>query len=83
MIITATPNTSIDRTLVIPDFNWGKTIRSTEAALGMGGKGTDTSWILGELGIHNLAIGFAAGPTGKLLEKKLQDQVQILEYPPS
>jgi 1-phosphofructokinase family hexose kinase len=74
MIITVTPNTSIDKTLVIPHFSWGETIRSWEAALGMGGKGTDASWVLGELGIDNLALGFASGPTGKLLEEMLQER---------
>lgn len=74
MIITMTLNTSIDRTVVVPHFYWGETIRSQETALGMGGKGADASWILGELGIPNLALGFAAGPTGKQMEEMLQER---------
>jgi 1-phosphofructokinase family hexose kinase len=74
MIITVTPNTSIDRTMVLPYFQWGKTIRSQEAVIGMGGKGTDASWVLGELGIETLALGFAAGPTGQQMVELLQER---------
>ena len=38
----------------------------------MGGKGTDASWILGELGYASLALGFAAGDTGRRMERMLQ-----------
>ncbi len=74
MIITVTLNTSIDRTMIIPHFRWGETIRSLEAAVGMGGKGADASWILGELGIETRAMGFAAGPTGQQMEEMLQQR---------
>jgi 1-phosphofructokinase len=74
MIITVTLNTSIDRTMIIPHFRWGETIRSLEAAVGMGGKGADASWILGELGIETQAMGFAAGPTGQQMEEMLQQR---------
>ncbi len=62
MIITVPLNTSIDRTMTVPHFRWGETIRSREAAVGMRGKGADAYWILGELGIVTLATGFVAGP---------------------
>ena len=42
------------------------------SVLGMGGKAADASWVLGELGRENLATGFAAGDTGKLMEKMLR-----------
>ena len=74
MIVTVTLNTSIDRTLFIKDFTWNRTIRASKSVLGMGGKAADASWVLGELGYDNLATGFAAGDTGKLMEKMLRER---------
>ncbi len=74
MILTVTLNTAIDRTLFIKDFQWGQTIRASQAVVGMGGKATDTSWILGELGIPNCAMGFAAGDVGHQMKKMLEDR---------
>jgi 1-phosphofructokinase family hexose kinase len=74
MIVTVNPNTCIDRTLVVPEFVLNKTIRASQFALGMGGKAADASWILGEYGIPNLALGFAAGTSGKQMEQMLKDR---------
>ncbi len=73
-IITVTLNTAIDRTFFIKSFNWGQTIRATNTAIGMGGKAADASWILGELGYPNLAMGFAAGFVGKQMKKMLEER---------
>jgi 1-phosphofructokinase family hexose kinase len=72
MIVTVTLNTAIDRTFFIEDFVWNKTIRASQSVLGMGGKGTDASWILGELGYPNLALGFAAGDVGHSMVRMLR-----------
>jgi 1-phosphofructokinase family hexose kinase len=72
MIITVTLNTAIDRTFFINEFKWGQTIRASTTAIGMGGKATDASWILGELGYPNLAMGFAAGDAGRQMKKMLE-----------
>lgn len=74
MILTVTLNTSIDRTLFISDFTWNQTIRASQSVIGMGGKAADASWILGELGYKNLATGFAAGDTGRIMEKMLRQR---------
>ena len=74
MIVTVTPNTGIDLTLLVAEFELNKTIRSGRSALGMGGKATDVSWILGRLGVPNLAIGFAAGYTGRQMVKMLEER---------
>jgi len=74
MIITVTLNPAIDRTLFIKEFAWNRTIRASQTVLGMGGKATDASWILGELGYANVAMGFAAGDTGKQMEKMLRER---------
>ncbi len=61
MIVTLTANTTIDQTLFVPSLIMGRTIRATKTVQSMGGKPTDASWILGEMGIPSLALGFAAG----------------------
>ena len=71
MIITLTPNTGIDYTLKISDFPLNKTIRSIDAAWGMGGKATDASWTLGKIGVPTRALGFAAGSNGARMEEML------------
>ena len=73
-IITITLNTAIDRTFFIDNFKWGHTIRSTNTAIGMGGKPADASWILSELGYPNLAMGFAAGLVGRQMKKMLEER---------
>jgi 1-phosphofructokinase family hexose kinase len=72
MIVTVTLNTAIDRTFIIDQFAWNKTIHSSQSVVGMGGKGTDASWILGELGYDNTALGFAAGDVGKQIDRMLR-----------
>ena len=74
MIVTVTPNTAIDRTLFVPSFKLNQTIRASRVAIGMGGKAADASWVLGELGIPSLALGFAAGQTGQQMEAMLQSR---------
>jgi 6-phosphofructokinase 2 len=74
MIVTVTLNTAIDRTFFIKDFVWNKTIRSSQSVVGMGGKATDASWILGELGYENTAIGFVAGEVGRQIDRMLRDR---------
>mgnify|MGYP005834300737 CR=1 FL=1 len=71
MILTITPNTGLDRVIFVQAFAWGKTIRADDAAWGMGGKATDASLVLGELGEPNLATGFAAGETGARMVRML------------
>ncbi|MCS7060607.1 MAG: 1-phosphofructokinase family hexose kinase [Anaerolineae bacterium] len=72
MILTVTPNTGIDYTLIVPEFRLDATLRARETAWGMGAKATDVSWILGRWGVSSLALGFAAGDTGRHMEAMLQ-----------
>lgn len=80
MIITVTLNTAIDRTLFIDEFIWDRTIRATKSVIGMGGKATDASWILGELNHPNMATGFAAGEVGNQIERMLQDRGSMTDF---
>ncbi len=74
MIVTVTANTSIDHILFVPSFRFNATLRARQVLITMGGKPTDASWILGELGVSCLALGFAAGHVGDLVEEMLQAQ---------
>ena len=74
MIVTLTPNTSLDRVIFLPRFEWGQTIRATNSTLSMGGKGTDVSMVLAALGYPSLALGFAAGGTGQCMARMLKEQ---------
>jgi 1-phosphofructokinase family hexose kinase len=72
MILTVTGNTTVDLTLFLPEFVQQRTIRATDALYSPGGKPTDASYVLAELGIPSKAIGFYAGATGIKLERMLQ-----------
>jgi fructose-1-phosphate kinase PfkB-like protein len=61
MIVTVTPNTALDHTLFIPALVPNTTIRATAWLMSVAGKATDSAWVLTELGIPSLALGFAAG----------------------
>jgi len=72
VIVTLTPNTGLDRVIFLPRFEWGQTVRATDSALAMGGKGTDVSMVLAELGYPSLVLGFAAGETGEHVVRMLE-----------
>ncbi len=72
MIVTVTPNTGLDQTLFIPAFVLNRTIRASQSYLGIGSKGADASWVLGKWGVPSLALGFTAGPVGRMMEEMLQ-----------
>lgn len=74
MIVTLTANTTLDQTLFVPALRKNTTMRASHTVLTMGGKPTDASWILGELGIPSLAMGFAAGAFGEQAKAMLQAQ---------
>jgi 1-phosphofructokinase len=71
VIVTVTPNTTTDQTVFVPGFKKGQTQRATGTFYSMGGKPTDASYVLGELGIPSLALGFAAGAIGEKIKAML------------
>ena len=71
MIYTLTLNPSLDYLLDTPDFKFGKTNRSVSESLHFGGKGINVSYVLKQLGIQSICLGFTAGFTGDELEKML------------
>ena len=56
MIVTVTPNPSIDRTLRIPPLERGTMIRASSATAEAGGKGINVSRALATEGVETLAI---------------------------
>lgn len=79
-ILTVTPNTTLDLTVFIPSFQLNRTIRARDTVQSMGGKPTDASWILGELGIPSRALGLAAGATGRKVEAMLAARGVIVDF---
>jgi len=74
MILTVTPNTAVDWTILVPRFVWNETLRASQNVWGMGGKPADAAWVLGELGEQTLAMGFASGTMGEKMEDLLHQK---------
>ena len=73
MILTLTPNTTIDLIVFIPKLIPNTTIRATQTYYSMGGKPTDASWILGRMGVSSHALGLAAGSIGNKVKSLLAE----------
>lgn len=75
MIYTVTFNPSIDYVVRMDkEINFGMTNRSASEEYFIGGKGNNVSFVLKELGLDSIAIGFAAGFTGDAIVKGLADR---------
>ncbi len=66
MILTITPNPTIDRVFFVRGFAWGAAIRAEKETVVPSGKGVGTSLVIHELGGHTIALGLSAGHTGAL-----------------
>ncbi len=73
MIVSLTPNTTLDLTVFVPALLTNTTIRATRTYHSMGGKPTDAAWILGRMGVGSLALGLAAGAVGDKVKRMLKD----------
>lgn len=71
MIITLTPNPSVDRTLVVNRLKFNEILRAAPAQLDWGGKGFNASRGLRVLDQPSLALGWVGGGAGKMLEDGL------------
>ena len=82
MIYTITCNPALDCTVHTNAVQWG-TINPIEGCtLTPGGKGVNVSRILKELEMDNVALGFAAGENGALLEGALQKMGITTQFVP-
>ncbi len=71
MIITLTPNPSVDRILVVNRLRFNEKLRANPAQLNWEGKGLNASQGLNLLGQPSLALGWVGGGAGKTLEDGL------------
>ena len=72
MIVSLTPNTTLDLTVFVPRLLANTTIRASRTYQSMGGKPTDAAFILGKMGIGSLALGLAAGVIGSKVQSMLE-----------
>lgn len=73
MIITLTPNPSVDRTLFIDALPRGTVIRSRRGSSEPSGKGVNVALALCANGYDTLAVLPVGGPAGRQMVKMLQD----------
>lgn len=72
MIYTITLNPAVDRELVVEEICFDTVLRASEWRVDCGGKGFNVARMLKSLGTASVALGFAAGKSGELLNDKLQ-----------
>lgn len=72
MIYTVTFNPSLDYIVSVDDFQLGMTNRTSFELMLPGGKGINVSTVLGNLGIQNTALGFAAGFVGDEIVRRVE-----------
>ncbi|MBR7743705.1 1-phosphofructokinase [Phycicoccus sp. BSK3Z-2] len=71
MIVTLTPNPSVDRAVVIDALRRGEVHRATESRIDPGGKGVNVSRALAAQGARTVAVIPSGGPAGHLLDDLL------------
>lgn len=71
MILTVTPNPTIDRAVYVRGFRLGAVVRAEREVVTPSGKGIDASLVLHELGAPTVAIGLRAGDAGEILARLL------------
>lgn len=72
MIFTVTLNPAVDRELTVDEIAFDTVLRASKWQVDCGGKGFNVARMLKSLGVPSVALGFAAGKTGELLDEKLQ-----------
>jgi 1-phosphofructokinase family hexose kinase len=73
MIVTLTPNPSVDRTVSIAELQRGEVHRATASRIDPGGKGVNISRALTAHKASTLAVLPAGGPQGHLLAELLEE----------
>ena len=71
MIYILSLNPSIDYHMLVEDFSFGKTNRSLEESMYVGGKGINVASVLSELGSESTLLGFVGGFTGKQINEHI------------
>lgn len=84
MIITITLNPAIDETVEVDRLVQADTNRVVAIRRDIGGKGVNVARVLKELGYEPLAMGFAPGRFGGMIEEQLTDEgigCDFIPYP--
>ncbi len=71
MIVTVTPNPTIDHVLFVRDFEMQDVVRAEGEAVSPSGKAIDVAVILHTYGVETIALGLSAGQAGEHLERLL------------
>jgi 1-phosphofructokinase len=74
MIVTVTPNPSLDRTYEVPSLARGEVLRATFDRVDPGGKGVNVSRAVAAAGRRTIAVLPLGGPEGALLSRLLTEQ---------
>lgn len=80
MIYTVTLNPSIDRTMHFAKLTIGELNRAAHSRLDLSGKGVNVSVALRRFGVETMALGIAAGNTGRALVDGLTAQGYACEF---
>lgn len=67
-------NLSVDKTVVVPDFEKGRIFRLGGAVTLPGGKGVNVARALGSLGLECPVAGFVSGYNGRWIEERLKKE---------
>jgi len=73
MILTLTPNPTLDRAIFVRNFRLGTVVRGEREVAVPSGKGVGSSLVIHELGGETVATGLNAGYTGRLLADLLDE----------
>ena len=71
-IYTLTLNPAVDRELTVPAIEYDTVLRASQWQVDYGGKGFNVSRMLKSLGTDNVALGFAGGKSGEMLQEGLE-----------
>lgn len=74
MILTVTPNTTLDHVYVVDMLVRGEKLEATESIECLGGKGGLLSAFAVDLGARSVALGFGAGENGRKLARLLRER---------
>ncbi|NBM18864.1 1-phosphofructokinase [Streptomyces sp. GC420] len=74
MILTVTPNPSLDRTYEVPSLERGEVLRATGDRMDPGGKGVNVSRAVAAAGHRTLAVMPLGGPAGAVLSDLLREE---------
>ena len=78
MVYIVTMNPSLDYIMYIDKLNEGLVNRSVSERIVTGGKGINVSYVLSQLDIPSVILGFTAGFTGEYIKQEILRTMQSL-----